>query len=165
MYESAILARYKQAGVFTNNDVLSVDAILGDKLRYNLNYFVDNGFYFSYGFRSRYNQFRANTAFNNIAPNSPVVNSVNLKYTDFTNQIFVQTTFDRKFALGVGLEHKKLNVSTETISDNNKPTVFDDGNYLNAFGYLKLDTYEQKYFVKKGYFCRFKVQMVPRFLK
>tara|TARA_B110001469_G_scaffold60338_1_gene57893 strand:+ start:1816 stop:4014 length:2199 start_codon:yes stop_codon:yes gene_type:complete len=158
LYESAILARYKQAGVFTNNDVLSVDAILGDKLRYNLNYFVDNGFYFSYGFRSRYNQFRANTAFNNIAPNSPVVNSVNLKYTDFTNQIFVQTTFDRKFALGVGLEHKKLNVSTETILDNNKPTVFDDGNYLNAFGYLKLDTYDQKYFVKKGYFAdlRFK---------
>ena len=153
LYESSILARYKQVGVFINNDVFSFDAILGDKLRYNLNYFVDNGFYFSYGFRSRYNRFSANTAFNNRVPNSPVVNSVNIKYIDFTNQVFVQTTFDRKFALGVGLEHKKLNIWTETILENNAPTVFDNHNYLNTFGYLKLDTYDQKYFVKKGYFA------------
>ena len=153
LYESSVLARYMQGGVFTNNDVFSFDAILGDKLRYNLNYFVDNGFYFSYGFRSRYNRFRANTTFNNILPNSPIVNSLNIKYIDFTNQVFVQTTFDRKFALGVGLEHKKLNISTETILENDAPTVLDDNGYLNAFGYLKLDTYDQKYFVKKGYFA------------
>ena len=153
LYESSVLARYKQEGVFTNNDVFSFDAILGDKLRYNLNYFVDNGFYVSYGFRSRYNRFSANTAFNNLVPNSPVVHSVNLKYIDFTNQLFVQTTFDRKFALGIGLEQKKLNVSTETVLENNAATVLDDTNYLNAFGYLKLDTYDQKYFVKKGYFA------------
>lgn len=153
LYETAVLARYKQIGVFTKNDVFSFDAILGDKPRYNLNYFVDNGFYFSYGFRSRYNRIRANTPINNIAPNSPVVNSINLKYIDFTNQLFVQTTFDRKFALGVGLEHKKLKISTETVLDHNNETVFENSNYLNVFGYLKLDTYDQKYFVKKGYFA------------
>jgi NTE family protein len=153
LYESAILARYKQEGIFTNNDVFSFDAILGDRLRYNLNYFVDNGFYLSYGFRSRFNSFRANSKFNNIVSNSSRVNSINLKYTDFTNQLFVQTTFDRKFALGVGLEHKKLKITTETIADDMNQTIFDDSNYLNAFGYLKLDTYDENYFVKKGYFA------------
>jgi NTE family protein len=131
---------------------------LGDKLRYKLNYFVDNGFYLSYGFRSRYDRFRANTAFNNIVQNSPLVSSVNLKYTDFTNQLFVQTTFDRKFALGVGLEHKKLKITTETVLEDNAATVFDDSNYFNAFGYLKLDTYDQKHFVEKGYFADLEIR-------
>ena len=153
LYESAILARYKHEGVFTPNDVFSFDAILGDKLRYNLNYFVDNGFYFSYGFRSRYNRFIANSKFNNIASNSVEINRINLKYSDLTNQLFVQTTFDRKFALGVGLEHKKLRITTETIIDNNEETVFDDSNYWNALGYIKLDTYDHKYFVSKGVFA------------
>lgn len=153
LYESAILAKYKQEGVFTKNDVFSFDAIFGDKLRYQLNYFVDNGFYLSYGFRSRYDQFRTNTAFNHIVPNSPIINSINLKYTDFTNQLYVQTTFDRKFAIGIGLEHKKLKITTETVLLDGNETVFDDSNYLNTFGYLKLDTYDQKYFVKKGYFA------------
>ena len=153
LYESAVIARYKDEGVFNPNDVFSFDAILGDKLRYSLNYFVDNGFYFSYGVRSRYNRFIANSKFNNITSNSVEINSINLKYTDLTNQLFVQTTFDRKFALGVGLEHKKLRITSETIVENNKETVYDDSNYLNTFGYIKLDTYDQKYFITKGYFA------------
>ena len=153
LYESAILAKYNHDGLLTNNDVFSFEAIFGDKLRYKLNYFVDNGFYLSYGFRSRYDQFRANLAFSDPLENASEVNSINLKYTDFTNQLFVQTTFDRKFAVGLGLAHKKLKVSTETIAENNAEIIFENNQYLSAFGYLKLDTYDQKYFVRKGYFA------------
>jgi NTE family protein len=154
LYKSSVLATYTQKKIFINNDLFSLDMILGDNIRYNLNYFVDNGFYISYGFKSRYNHFRANSKFNSVVSQFPTINSINLKYTDITNQFFLQTTFDRKFALGFGFEHKHLKASTETITGvNNKETIFDNSNYYSAFGYLKLDTYNKKYFATKGYFA------------
>jgi NTE family protein len=153
LYKSSVLATYSGKHLFKNNDLFSVDMILGDNIRYNLNYFVDNGFYVSYGFRSRYNHFRSNTKFNQISDASNI-NSINLKYSDMTNQVFFQTTFSRKFGLGFGLEHKRIKASTETlVSVLNPETIIDKSNYLNAFGYLKLDTYNKKYFATKGYFA------------
>lgn len=153
LYKSGVLANYQEKDLLTNNDLFNLDLILGDNLRYNLNYFVDNGFYWSYGFSSRYNHFTGNSKFNSTS-DIPRVNTINLNYTDFTNQFFVQTTFNRKFALGIGAEHKGLTVSTETLStliDNE--TILDRSDYLNVFGYLKLDTYDQKYFVTKGLYA------------
>ena len=153
LYKSGILANYSQKHLIRKNDLFSLDVILGDNLRYNLNYFVDNGFYISYGFKSRYNHFRSSSKFNPVLSQFPTLNNIDLKYTDFTNQIFVQTTFDRKFALGVGIEHKHLKASTETITSGGNETVIDNSEYFSAFGYLKLDTYDKKYFVTKGYFA------------
>ncbi|WP_439130780.1 patatin-like phospholipase family protein [Polaribacter sp.] len=153
LYKSGVLVNYNQKHVLTNNDLFSLDVVLGDNLRYNLNYFVDNGFYISYGFKSRYNHFRANSKFNPITSQYSTISSIDLRYTDITNQLFFQTTFDRKFALGVGAEHKFLKATTETIIVNGEKTIIDNSNYFNVFGYLKLDTYNKKHFVTKGYFA------------
>lgn len=150
LYESAVLATYVHKGLLIKNDELSFDAILGDNLRYNLSYFVDNGFYISYGIKSRYNHFRTNTPFN--AENSPV-NTINLNYTDFTNELFVQTTFSRKFALGLAAEVKNLNIKTETLLSNNNQVTFDNSTYLNLKGYLKLDTYDKSQYPTRGFFA------------
>ena len=153
IYRSGILANYNQKHLLKNNDLFSLDLVLGDNLRYDLNYFVDNGFYISYGIKSRYNHFRANSKFKPVVTQFPNISSINLKYTDITNQIFIQTTFDRKFALRIGLEHKNIRASTETISTNNQEFIVDRSNYFNAFGYIKLDTYNKKHFETKGYFA------------
>lgn len=153
LYKSSVLATYSHKNILNSNDLFSIDMILGDNIRYNLNYFVDNGFYISYGFRSRYNHFRKNSKFN-LVPDASNVSSINLSYSDMTNQAFLQTTFSRKFALGIGLEHKWIKAATETlVSTTNDEVIIDQSNYLNAYGYLKLDTYDQKYFVTKGYFA------------
>ena len=153
LYKSGVLVNYSQKHMLINNDLFSLDVVLGDNLRYNFNYFVDNGFYISYGFRSRYDHFRANSKFNSVVSQFPNVNSINLKYTDITNQIYVQTTFDRKFAIGLGLEHKHLKAGTETITTGGNETVIDKSEYYSLYGYLKLDTYDKKYFATKGYFA------------
>jgi NTE family protein len=163
LYQSGVLVNYNQKKLLLENDLFSMDVILGDNLRYNLDYFVDNGFYISYGFRSRYNHFSINSKFNPIVSQFPTISSINLLYTDITNQFFLQTTFNRIFALGIGLEHKNLKVTTETIATaTSGETVFDNSNYLNSFGYLKLDTYDKKIFPTKGYFAdlNFKWYMV-----
>ncbi len=155
LYKSGILVNYNHKRLLGKNDLFSINLILGDNLRYNLNYFVDNGFYLSYGFRSSYDHFRANSKFNLANTESTTINNINIKYTDITNQMYLQTTFNRKFALGIGVEHKYLKASTETIITNNDDTVLENSQYLNSFGYLKLDTYDKKYFATKGYFADF----------
>lgn len=153
VYKSGILANYTEKHMLLNNDVFSLDAVFGDNLRYDLNYFIDNGFNISYGFRSRYNNFRANSKFQPILSRTPAISSINLKYTDFTNQLFFQTTFSRKFALGIGLEQKLIKASTETIFTNNRETIIEDNNFFGTFGYLKLDTYDKSYLPNNGFFA------------
>lgn len=147
VYKSGVLINYNHKNVLIKNDALSLDIVVGDRLRYNLEYFVDNGFYYSYGFSSRFNNFREN-----IKPvQTNNVSKIDLQYTDFTNTIYVQTTFDRKFAFGLGLEHKNLTLKTETITNaNNTPFVFDKSDYFNAISYLKLDTYDDVNYPTKG---------------
>lgn len=153
LYKSGVLVNYRQKNLLKKNDLFSLDVILGDNIRYNLNYFVDNGFYISYGFRSRFDHFNENAKFNLIASQVPNITNINLNYTDITNQLFLQTTFNRKFALGLGAEHKYLSAKTATITTNNKATVLDNSDYYSAYGYLRVDTYDKKHFVTKGYFA------------
>ena len=60
LYKTGILLNVTTKHILSNNDMLSADLILGDNLRYNFDYFIDNGFYWSFGVKSRYNNFNAN---------------------------------------------------------------------------------------------------------
>jgi len=155
LYKTGILVNSTSKHLFYDNDVISADLILGDNLRYNFNYFIDNGFYWSFGIKSSYNSFNSNVNFDDAN-----VNKINLVYEDFTNQLYVQTVFNRKFAIGAGIEHKRLKAFTETISSteniisvtNENRLYFDKSNYYNVYSYLKMDTYDQKYFQKEGFY-------------
>jgi len=152
LYKTGILLNVTTKHILSNNDMLSADLILGDNLRYNFDYFIDNGFYWSFGMKSRYNNFNSNVKFDPAN-----ANKINLNYEDFTNQVYLQTVFGRKFAIGAGGEFKRIKVYSETISgfDNNGEPAngrlyFDKSNYLNLIAYLKIDTYDKKYFQKEG---------------
>ena len=155
LYKTGILLNTTAKHVLFKNDVISADIILGDNLRYSFNYFIDNGFYWSFGIKSRYNIFDANVNFDDAN-----VNKINLEYEDFTNQVYFQTVFNRKFAIGVGVEHKSIKAYTETISSlenslfvsENDRLYFDKSGYFNLIAYLKIDTYDKKYFQKKGFY-------------
>jgi NTE family protein len=152
LYKSGVLLNYTQRKLFTKNDVFSLDVMLGDNFRYNFDYYIDNGFYWSFGFNSKLNIFNRNisTDFENGAVFSDLgVNSVNIDFTDLSNQAFVQTIFAQKFSVGAGLEFKYLNIASQTLQ--NTTPIFDKSDYLSAFGYIKYDSFNQKYFPKKGW--------------
>jgi len=153
LYKTAILVNITAKHALIKNDVFSIDMILGDNIRYNLDYFIDYGSSWSYGFKSSYHRFSEDVMFDYI----PDVARINLKYRDFTNQIFVQTELNRKFALGIGLEQKKITAYTDTFSgtslfsnDDSDRSYFDKSNYFNFISYVKYDTYDKKYFEKRG---------------
>lgn len=153
LYKSAILVNLTQKKLFLRNDVLAFDIGLGDNFRYNLNYYIDNGFYFSFGFKSRFNQFNKNvsTDFNDGNLFSQFnINSLNVDFSDLTNQAYVQTIFAQKFLIGAGVELKHLKIRSKTLDSNN--TIFENSNYASIFGYLKYDSFDNKFFPKKGWF-------------
>ncbi len=153
LYKSAALINVTHKKSFFKNDVLSLDLGLGDNFRYNLGYYVDNGYYFSYGFKSRLNQFNRNisTDFSNGALFEQLnINTLNVDFLDITNQAYIQTIFAQKFLIGAGLELKYLNIKSSTLD--NATSVFDKSNYGSVFGYLKYDSLDNIYFPKKGWY-------------
>ena len=153
LFKSAALVNYTSKKILIKNDVASLDVILGDNFRYNFDYYIDNGFYWSFGFNSKYNSFNRNIATdfaNGIVFTDLGINSINIDFTDLSNQAYVQTIFAQKFSLGAGLEFKYLNLKSQTLQ--NTTPIFDKSNYLSAFGYLKYDSFNQKYFPNKGWY-------------
>jgi NTE family protein len=152
LYKSAILANITQKKTFFKNDVVSLDLGLGDNIRYNLDYYIDNGFYWSFGLKSRYNAFNRNapTDFKNGELLTQLgLNSINIDFSDLTNQAYLQTVFIQKFLIGAGIEYKYLKIKSDNLGTIT-PT-FENSDYASIFGYLKYDSFDNKLFPKKGW--------------
>lgn len=166
LYRTGALINFTKKNLFLQDDVASFDFILGDNIRYNLDYYIDKGSYWSYGFHSSLDEFKEEidievlrSNFDVLAGNS--VNEINLDVRDFTNQLYVQTSLREEFALRLGIEHKFVSYSTRTLNITTDPetgpdptsderTFFEKSHYFNAFGGLVLDTYDDRYFPTKG---------------
>ncbi|WP_396636492.1 patatin-like phospholipase family protein [Maribacter sp. R77961] len=171
LYKSAAILNYTKKDLAFKNDVVSLDLILGDNVRYNFEYYIDKGSYWSFGINSRFNDFEEEIDFNIIRNNFDVpigtnVNTINLDVTDFTNQMYVQTVLREEFAFELGVEHKFLKYSTRTLADFSNTTAenaltlgssserafFEKSNFFSTYGKLRFDTYDDKYFPTKGLF-------------
>lgn len=158
LYKSAALVNFTKKQAILDNDVASLDLILGDNVRYNFEYFIDKGFYWSIGVRSRFNQFNKNVNarlfLDDFEQSIAGLNKIDVELQDQTNQFYVQTLFRKDFALSLGGEHKRLKIKSETVIANvpGEKRIFENTDYLSVFGTLKLDTYDNKYYPKKGFY-------------
>ena len=157
LYKSAILLNLTHKKTFLKNDVTSLDIILGDNFRYDLNYYVENGFNISFGFRSRLNQFNRNVtnSFSSLITESSG-SLINVDFMDVTNQAYFQTIFVQKFLMGGGLEYKYLKINSPTLS--NAQNIIEKSNYFSVFGYLKYDSLDSKSFPHSGVYFSTEVQ-------
>lgn len=158
LYKTGILVNFTNKHLLFKNDFISADFIVGDNLRYNLDYFYDNGFNWSFGVNSRYNTFKSDIV-RNVLPvprdNPPIESGLKipLRYLDFTTRLFLQTTVKDNWAFRVGLEHKYINAHTdEVLDDGTNRIYFEKSHFLDVFGKVMLDTYDANNFPKKGVF-------------
>lgn len=167
LYKSGALLNYSKKELLFQNDVLSLDLILGDNPRYNFEYYIDKGSYWSFGINSRFNDFKQEIPFEIISSNFAVppgfnLNTLTFDLTDITNQAYVRTVLQEEFAFTTGIEHKFIKYSTRTLADfttDDAPiqfntqegrTLFEKSNYYGVFAKLRLDTYDDKFFPRKG---------------
>ncbi len=156
LYKTGILVNLTKKHTLFKNDFLSADFIVGDNLRYNIDYFLDNGFNWSFGLNTRYNSFNDDISIVTL-PGSGEEDDIRFKvpvdYNDFTTQLYIQTTIKNKLALRIGIEDKFLKIFTdEIINDETVRKFFDNSNYLNAFAKIAFDSYDTKYYPKKGFY-------------
>ncbi|WP_435578497.1 patatin-like phospholipase family protein [Gilvibacter sp.] len=157
LYKSAALVNMTFKRVLTNNDIVSLDLIAGDNIRYNFDYYVDKGYYWSIGLRSYLNEFETNVPqelfLNDVIDPGPL-NKLALEYFEWTNQVYVQTLIGNAFAFGVGVEHKRFNQFSDTfgLTPGESRTYFDETDYGSLLGFLKYDTRDDVYFPTKGFF-------------
>ena len=155
LFKTGVLLNMTSKHWLFKNDVISGDLILGDNVRYNFDYFIDNGFHWSYGINSNYNSFDKAILRSTFAEltDTEIDDKTITKYNDFTTQLFVQTSFSNSFALRLGVESKYLRVFTENITNNETTKSFYDNNtYVNAFAEIRVDTYDNSLFPKKGFY-------------
>lgn len=160
LYKSAALINLTKKRFLLKDDVASLDFILGDNLRYNLQYYIDKGFYWSFGLNSRLSEFSREIDLNVFRTNFEVptgiqVNNFNLDVLDVTNQAYLQTVLQEEFAFSLGVEHKFLKYSTLTLNlgeagDPSSRTIFEKSHYFSTYGQLTLDTYDDIYFPSRG---------------
>ncbi len=156
LYKTGALLNFTSKHAIFDNDVLSADLILGDNVRYNIDYFIDNGFHWSYGINTRYNKFEKsffeNLLFEDVIDESNI-SKIPLNYNDFTTQLFLQTAFNSDIALRIGIEDKYIRISYESLINNiPEKLLLDNTNYLNVYSNLLVDTFDDKNFPKKGIF-------------
>ena len=152
LYKSGVLVNYTHKKIITKNDVVALDVVLGDNFRYNFDYYIDNGFYWSFGLNSKLNAFNRNisTDFENgVVFTDLGINSINIDFTELTHHAYLQTLFAQKFSVGAGVEFKHLKIQSQTLQ--NTTPIFDNSGYLSVFGYLKYDSFNHKYFPNKGW--------------
>ncbi|WP_421150332.1 patatin-like phospholipase family protein [Seonamhaeicola sp. NFXS20] len=156
LYKSGAIANITKKRFLFDNDIASLDVVLGDNVRYNFEYLIDKGFYWSIGLRSNFNNFNRNVSAQLLLDDSEIdatgLNKIDVELQDQTNQFYLQTLFRKDFALSIGAEHKRLEISSETLATNDEDEdfTFESTDYVSVFGGLKLDTYNDKYFPKKG---------------
>ncbi|MBL0014584.1 MAG: patatin-like phospholipase family protein [Flavobacterium sp.] len=153
LFKTGALINFTQKNSIFRNDITSIDLIIGDNLRYNLDYYVDNGFYWSFGVKSKFNRFNRNVATDfsdGELLNQLGIRSLNIDYAEFTNQFYLQTIFIQKFLIGAGIEHKHIDISSATLNVSNSD--FEKSNYGSVFGYLKYDALDNKFFPKRGWY-------------
>ncbi|UYW01135.1 patatin-like phospholipase family protein [Flavobacterium agricola] len=151
LYKSSALVNLTQRKLFLTNDTAVLDVILGDNNRYNFRYYWDNGFSWSVGFNSRLNNFTNNIAYDiNTLPGyeNIDVSKVNYRYLDIINQVYVQSFFKNRYLISLGVEHRYIDLTTESLF--NKKTRIDRNSYFNTFANFRYDSYDNKYFPTRG---------------
>ena len=157
LYKSAVLLNLTKKQLLLKNDVLSMDFILGDNIRYNFDYYIDKGFYWSVGINSKYMGFKdfINPRSLIVDDGYPDIDKIQMTFREFTHQFFVETLIKKDLALKVGVELKNLKI---TSNDNVFLSFFDtseykieDGEFYSLFGSLKIDTIDNKFFPTSGF--------------
>lgn len=129
----------------------SLDVILGDNFRYNFDYYIENGYNISLGFKSYLNKFNRNIEgqITNLNFGDLGVNTLNVDLSDLTNEMYFQTMFAQRFLIGGGLEYKYLNIKSSTLS--NTDPVIEKSDYVSVFARLNYDSMDDKFFPSSGW--------------
>ena len=133
IFKTGLLVNYSAKRLLFKNSNLSLDVVVGDKPRYYLNYFIDNGYIPGFGIYS------SGMSFNT----KDINNNETAKWEWLRNEVYIQSVWRDKFAIGGGISHDYFQAE---INGTNKQS----SRFLNPYAFLKSDTQNDKDFPTRG---------------
>jgi len=133
IFKTGLLVNYSAKRLLFRNSNLSLDVIVGDKPRYYLNYFIDNGYIPGFGIYSSGMSFSLRDTSNNEFD----------KWQWLRNEVYLQSIWKDKFAVGGGISHDYFEAAFN--GDNKRYSRF-----LNPYVFLKSDTQNDRDFPTRG---------------
>lgn len=146
IFKTGLLLNYSAKRLLFRNSNLSMDIVVGDNPRYYFNYFIDNGYIPGFGLYSSGMSFDIKN-FSNYAIDS---------WKWFRNEVFIQSIWKDRFALGGGLSHDYFE-SERNGTDKNIEK------YLNPYVFLKSDTQNDRDFPTKGFYFNAEGKIIDLF--
>ncbi len=147
LYKGNALINLTHKQLITNNDIASFDLILGEKMRYNFEYYIDKGFFWSIGVKSSFNAFEKKVGFQIFDNNSLTTNIIDLNASELINQFYLETIFKTEFTLALGAQHQQIEFYYETPANN---IFLEDNEFFSVFADLQYDTLDDIYYPTKG---------------
>jgi NTE family protein len=149
VFDLGVTLNWSDKQLLFDRDYLSTDFIVGKNLRYNFNYFVDNGIHLSVGLQSVYQGFDYDADFETGESSFPeVYDDKNLSFQNISNKLNFQYVYRDHFAWGFGLKHQFFRI--KDIGEDRE--IVEDFNTEGVYTYLKYDTYDNKMHPKSGTF-------------
>lgn len=149
-FGAGVVVNYTHKQLLFGNDYLSADVVMGEKFRYNFNYFVDNGVHMSIGLQSVFQRFDFTTDFTNKNTTfDATLNKRSIDFLSFTNKINFQLVYRDNFAVGFGAEHNYYYSAFKNINTDDSNDLVNNSFY-NLYTYLKFDSFDDRMFPKKG---------------
>ncbi|MCF8381615.1 MAG: patatin-like phospholipase family protein [Bacteroidales bacterium] len=140
-YRASILLNATFRNFLLDGSKLSGSVNLGENPFFDASFFKNNGG--KPGFGISFNSSRLD-AF--VFENGRKISS--LSFTDTRLSIYTQSTFWNSYALGAGLEYEGvfLKPKINPLLDLSQSS----GEYLNYYGFIKMDSYDNAYYPKRG---------------
>lgn len=151
-YKTAFLTNLTVKNILFKNSSLSTDFILGDRFRFNLNYFIDNGLKPSFGFNSYYKNIEFESIFKEVKPFK-----LPFRFQKYVTQTYLQSTIFNRYAFGIGIEYENITIKGPSRSLSPDPLH----HYLGPYAYIKVDNRDQPNFSKKGTIASIKYKLLP----
>ncbi|MCB9314909.1 MAG: patatin-like phospholipase family protein [Lewinellaceae bacterium] len=154
VYKSSLLLNGTFRNLLFEGTILSVDCIVGDKLRYNLHYFVENSKWPGFGINSRLNLVDLPVDLPvqiDIGGNISVQNLL-FKLADFTQEAYVNLASNNQFALGLAAEVKFFKTSTDQAVNylTEEKYIDEKGWYASGKFFFRFDSRDRIFFTRRG---------------
>ena len=137
VFKTGLLLNATAKRLLYRNTTVSLDVVVGDKPRYYLNYFIDNGYIPGFGVYASGMSLDLRDIGSNVYEN----------WNWFRNEAFIQSVWRDKYAIGGGISHDYYEgkFTWESSHSNNH-------NFINPYAFIKTDTQDNTSFPTKGLF-------------
>ena len=150
IFKTGLLINTTIKRLLFQNSILSLDVIVGgNRPRYYFNYFVDNGYLPGFGVYSSGMSFQLYDHDRNEIG----------KWKWFRNEIYLQSIWKDRYAIGGGLSHDYFESKVGTSHYDNEK------NFLNPYAFIKSDTRNDKDFASRGFYLNIEGKLLDIFNK